>query len=359
MHIWWGTVAVWAAIATGGALLAVAVAVALVAHRLLLGLCRRLVKPGQIVRAALVEHGAGPARLVLPLLAALLISPALGLPAHAAAIFRHVLIVVEIGALMWLSVALTRVFQDVVAVRFSMQKADNLAARKIQTQFQVLRRILVSTIVVVGAGVMLMTFPVIRTFGTTLFASAGLAGLVAGMAARPALANLLAGVQIALAEPIRLEDAVVVEGEWGWIEEITTTYVVVRIWDLRRLVVPLSYFIEHPFQNWTRQTAELLGTVMLYVDYTVPVDDVRRELKRILDSTELWNGKAWALQVTDAREQTVELRALMSADDSGRAFDLRCLVRERLIAFLQERYPGSLPRIRAAIDKLPADVSAA
>jgi small-conductance mechanosensitive channel len=260
---------------------------------------------------------------------------------------------------MWLSVALTRVFQDVVGWRFSMQSSDNLMARKIQTQFQVLRRILVATIYVVGFGIMLMTFPVIRTLGTGLFASAGLAGLVAGMAARPALANLLAGMQIALTEPIRLEDAVIVEGEWGWIEEITTTYVVVRIWDLRRLIVPLSYFIEHPFQNWTRQTAELLGTVMLYVDYSVPVDEVRRELKRILDSTDLWTGKAWALQVTDAREHTVELRALMSAENSGKTFDLRCLVRERLIAFLQQRYPGSLPRVRTDVEKVPEKLTAA
>lgn len=353
------TLDAWTTIARGAALLAIALVIGLIVHRVLFGLLRRLVKSGQVVRASLVEHGAAPGRLILPLLAAILISPAVGLPAHAARVLRHVLVLGEIAALMWLSIALTRVFQDVVGWRFSMQSSDNLMARKIQTQFQVLRRILVATIYLVGFGIMLMTFPVIRTLGTGLFASAGLAGLVAGMAARPALANLLAGMQIALTEPIRLEDAVIVEGEWGWIEEITTTYVVVRIWDLRRLIVPLSYFIEHPFQNWTRQTAELLGTVMLYVDYSVPVGEVRRELKHILDGTDLWTGKAWALQVTDARENTVELRALMSAENAGKTFDLRCLVRERLIAFLQERYPGSLPRVRTDVEKVPGKLTAA
>jgi hypothetical protein len=169
------------------------------------------------------------------------------------------------------------------------------------------------------------------------------------MAARPALSNLIAGIQIALTQPIRIEDVVIVENEWGWIEEIGTTYVVVRIWDLRRLVVPLSYFIEQPFQNWTRRTTDLLGTVTVYVDYTVPVDEVRRELLRTLQSSGLWDGKAWGLQVTEASEQTVGLRALMSAPDSGRVWDLRCYVRERLIAFLQERYPEHLPKTRAEI----------
>jgi hypothetical protein len=198
---------------------------------------------------------------------------------------------------------------------------------------------------------MLMTFPAIRHIGITLFASAGVAGLVVGMAARSTLSNLFAGIQIALTEPIRIEDVVIVEGEWGWIEEIGTTYVVVRIWDLRRLVVPLSYFIEHPFQNWTRVTADLLGTVIVYADYTVPVEEVRAELHRILQASEMWDGKVWGLQVTDATEHTLQLRALMSAADSSIAWDLRCHVREKLVAFLQERHPHSLPRVRAELDK--------
>jgi hypothetical protein len=202
---------------------------------------------------------------------------------------------------------------------------------------------------VVALSVALMTFPSIRHLGVSLFASAGVAGIVIGMAARPTIANLLAGIQIALTEPIRLDDVVIVNGEWGWIEEIGTTYVVVRIWDLRRLIVPLSQFIEQPFQNWTRVTADLLGTVIVYADYRVPVERVRQELHRILEASGMWDGKAWGLQVTDATERTIQLRALMSAPDSGKAWDLRCLVREQLVAFLQREYPDSLPVVRAEL----------
>ena len=194
-----------------------------------------------------------------------------------------------------------------------------------------------------------MTFPSIRHLGESLFASAGLAALVAGLAARSTFSNLIAGVQIAFTQPMRLDDVVIVEGEWGWIEEIRTTYVVVRIWDLRRLIVPLSYFIEKPFQNWTRQTADLLGTVFLYTDYTVPVEEVRQEIHRVLESSKRWDGKVWGMQVTNASERSMELRALMSAPNASVAFELRCFVRERLIQFLQEKYPQSLPKTRAEL----------
>jgi len=181
------------------------------------------------------------------------------------------------------------------------------------------------------------------------FPSAGLAGLILGMAMRPTLASLIAGIQIALTQPIRIEDVVIVEGEWGWIEEIHTTYVVVKIWDLRRLVVPLSYFIEKPFQNWTRVTADLLGTVFLYVDYNIQVEEIRQELHSVLESSGMWDGKSWGLQVTNAGEHTLELRALMSAPNGSAAWDLRCHVRERLVQFLQKRHPESLPRTRAEV----------
>jgi small-conductance mechanosensitive channel len=193
---------------------------------------------------------------------------------------------------------------------------------------------------------MLMTFPAVRHVGMSLLASAGLAGLIVGMAARSTLSNLIAGVQVALTQPIRIEDAIVVEGEWGWIEEINTTYIVVRLWDLRRLIVPLSYFIEKPFQNWTRTTADVLGTVIIHADYTVPVQELREELHRILEKTELWDKRTWALQVTDATESTIQLRALMSARNGPAAFDLRCYVRERLVQYLRDRYPLALPKQR-------------
>jgi hypothetical protein len=171
------------------------------------------------------------------------------------------------------------------------------------------------------------------------------------MAARPALSNLIAGLQLAMTQPIRIDDVVIVENEWGWIEEIRSTFVVVRIWDLRRLVVPLSYFLEHPFQNWTRTTSDILGTVFLYADYSVPVGAVREELHRVLQTSDLWDRKVWGLQVTDASEHTVELRALMSATTSGRAWDLRCYVREAMLDFLQREHPQSLPRVRAELHR--------
>jgi hypothetical protein len=217
-----------------------------------------------------------------------------------------------------------------------------------------LRQVVVFLIVLITLAIMLMTFPSIRHLGESLFASAGLAALVAGLAARSTFSNLIAGVQIAFTQPMRLDDVVVIEGEWGWIEEIRTTYVVVRIWDLRRLIVPLSYFIEKPFQNWTRQTSNLLGTVFLYTDYTVPVEEVRQEFHRVLEASQMWDGKVWGLQVTNTSERTIELRALMSAPDGARAFDLRCYVREKLIAFMQQKYPESLPKTRAELRPDPA-----
>src|SRR5262245_44884732 len=204
---------------------------------------------------------------------------------------------------------------------------------------------------------MLMTFPGAMQIGQSVFASAGIVGVIVGMAARSTFASLIAGLQVALTQPIRIDDAVVVEGEWGWIEEIETTYVVVRLWDLRRLILPLTYFIDKPFQNWTRTTAEIVGSVFLYVDYTLPVAAVRKELQNILKESKLWNGKTCILQVTEFTETTMQLRCLMSANSSSAAFDLRCIVRERMIDFLQKNYPQSLPTRREAVT-LSAKVSA-
>jgi small-conductance mechanosensitive channel len=206
--------------------------------------------------------------------------------------------------------------------------------------------IVVTVVVIVGLSIILMTFPAVKHIGMSLLASAGLAGLVVGMAMKSTLSSLIAGIQIAFSQPIRIEDSVVVEGEWGWIEEIGTTHVVVRIWDLRRLVLPLSYFIEHPFQNWTRGSTDLLGSVLLYVDYTIPVQELREELGRILKSTDKWKGGVCVLQVTDVSETSMQLRALMDARDAGSTWDLRCYVREKLIEFLQRRHPHALPKLR-------------
>ena len=238
---------------------------------------------------------------------------------------------------------------DLLAFHYRMDVSDNLLARRVQTQLRFLRRVVILIITIVALSIMLMTIPAIRQIGASLLASAGLAGLIVGMAMRPTLSSLIAGMQIALTQPIRIDDVVVVEGQWGWIEEIQSTHVVVRIWDLRRLVLPLSYFIEHPFENWTRTSADLLAYVFLWVDYTIPVDEVREELTRILKTTKKWKGSINVLQVTDANEHAVQIRALMDAADSSLAWDLRCYVREKLIAFLQQNYPDSLPRTRGEI----------
>jgi small-conductance mechanosensitive channel len=233
--------------------------------------------------------------------------------------------------------------------------SDNLVARSIYTQVVVLKKVALTAIGIFTLASMLMVFDSVRQFGASILASAGIAGIVVGFAAQRSIATLLAGFQIALTQPIRLDDVVIVEGEWGRIEDITLTYVVVRVWDLRRLVVPITYFIEQPFQNWTRSSADILGTVFLYVDYAVPLDALRAELTRLLEASRFWDRKVNLLQVTDAKEQTLEIRALASAADASLAWDLRCEIREKLVAFIQQNYPESLPRLRASLDaRLPA-----
>jgi small-conductance mechanosensitive channel len=341
-----------------GAVLGGAVAIALAVHFFLFGALSRLARRKGREEFAFVRRGKTPARFILPLAALALALPFTKIPAELRNTIEHILGLCVIAAIGWAIVVLVQVTSDWLFQRYALDSPDNLTARRVRTQTQVLQRVFVLIVTVVTASVMLMTFPEVRHIGMSLLASAGLAGLIVGMAARSTLSNLIAGIQVALSQPIRIDDAVVVEGEWGWIEEINMTYVVVRVWDLRRLVVPLSYFIEKPFQNWTRTRADLLGAVLFYVDYTAPVDEMRKELRRILDSTDLWDGKTWVLQVTDVTEKTMQVRALMSARSGPAAFDLRCLVRERMIHFLQEQYPQSLPTAREWQIGTPQNLSA-
>ena len=260
---------------------------------------------------------------------------------------RHLATLALIGAGTWLAVQLAGAIADAVALRFPIDVADNLHARRVRTQTRVLTRSLASVIVVVGLAFALLTFPEVRSLGAGLLASAGVVGLVAGIAARPILGNLLAGLQIAFTQPMRLGDVVIVENEWGTIEEIGRTYVVVAIWDQRRLVVPLQYFIEKPFQNWTRTSSQILGTAFLWVDYAMPVDPLRAELERVCRAApQLWDGRVCLIQVTDTSERAMQLRCLVSAVDAGRAWDLRCLVRERLLDFMRREFPQFLPQLR-------------
>jgi small-conductance mechanosensitive channel len=333
-----------------GTILLGSVILALILHYVIFRIADTLArKTGSIVDNALASHLRSPIRALLPLLAFVAVLPEVPLRHDVVDYIQKFLNLCLIASFAWGIIALASAMRQVVTAKCRVDVPDNLAAREMATRINMLHRIIVILVAGFAVSAMLMSFPSLRHLGTSLLASAGVAGIVIGLAARPALSNLIAGVQLAFTQPIRIDDVVIVEGEWGWIEEIRTTYVVVRIWDLRRLVLPLSYFIEKPFQNWTRVTADLLGTVFLYADYTVPVEEVRQELKRILDSTDLWDGKVWGLQVTDASDRTIQMRALMSAPNSGTAWNLRCLVREKLIAFLQTRYPQSLPKARAEI----------
>lgn len=262
---------------------------------------------------------------------------------------RDVTGIALIAALTWLSVRSAAAIGEAIIRAHPLDSADNLHARRIHTQARVLARSVMILIVIVGTGGALMTFPNVRQVGASLLASAGVAGLVAGIAARPVLGNLIAGLQIALSQPIRLDDVVVIQNEWGRIEEITGTYVSVRLWDQRRMIVPLQWFIENPFTNWTRSSSQIIGTVFLFVDYRMPLAPLREELARIVESAPEWDRRVQVLQVFDATERSMQLRVLVSAPDSGLAWDLRCRVREGLLGFIQQHYPQFLPRARAEV----------
>ena len=257
-----------------------------------------------------------------------------------------------IGSITWLILVALKVTKKLIIQNYDVQATDNLKARKIYTQFNILERVFMVLVVLLAIATALISFESIREFGISLFASAGVAGIIIGFSAQKMIGTILAGIQIAITQPIKIDDVVIVEGEWGRIEEITLTYVIIAIWDKRRLIVPTPYFIEKPFQNWTKSSSDIMGTVFIHTDYHVPFDELRGELTRILESTELWDGKVNVLQVTDAKERSVEIRALMSALDSPTAWDLRVLVREKLITFLQENYPESLPHTRLYIKNM-------
>lgn len=294
----------------------------------------------------------------LVLLAALgSVLPLTDLRAHWLAVAQKTVGVAWFLALGWLLVALVYCFEDFLLLRFDVSVADNLRARRARTQVQLMRRMVIALVVLVDAGLVLSVFrdSQIWHYGAGLLASAGLASLVLATAAKSSASNLLAGMQIALTEPIRLDDVVIVDGEWGRIEEIATTYVVVAIWDQRRLIVPLSYFIENSFQNWTRQSAELLGYPFLYVDYSVPVEPLRQEFLRLLEATPLWDKRVGVLQVSDLSSTTMQVRCLFSVRNSSDQWDLSCLVREKMVDFIRANYPDAFPRTRfSAVAEFPS-----
>ncbi len=303
---------------------------------------------GFLLTKAVSEQLEKPIRLLLPLLGLQAVLTAASDDFALIGAARRLTTLLIIGCFTWLALRLLRGVEHAVRLKNPVDVIDNLRARQIQTQSRVLLRTLGFFILLIGAAAMLMIFPAARQFGASLLASAGLAGLAVGFAARPVLANLIAGIQIALTQPIRLDDVVIVENEWGRIEEITGTYVIVRIWDDRRLVVPLQYFIEKPFQNWTRRNSSIIGSVFFWVDYSLPLEPLREELRRVCQEVpELWDGRVIVLQVTDTSEKSIQLRVLVSSPDSSRNWDLRCHVRESLIGFVQRQYPHCLPQLRA------------
>ena len=296
-------------------------------------------------------------RVVVPVLGVILALPILNLPSQVAAVIAHGTSILVIAAIATILFKAARVFEKVILTRFDITLADNLRARKIYTQIYVIRKVIDVAIGVFAVSSVLMLFAEVREIGASLLASAGIVGVVAGFAAQKTIANLFAGFQIALAQPMRLDDVIVVEGEWGRVEEITLTYVVVRIWDDRRLVLPLSYFIEKPFQNWTRTSAELLGSIFVWVDYSFPVEEGRKALKQIIEASPAWDKRFWNLQVTDANEQTMQLRILATSANSSVLWNLRCEIREKFIAYIQARHPLALPRLRVQRDGLPAEAA--
>lgn len=337
----WGTLLKSAGI-LGGMVLAV-----LIIHAVLYLIARQVARRTESgLDDSLVRHFRGPSRWILLFLGLKIILPMITLPESTLKVVNHLLSLALIALIAWTIIRIFSALEDHVKSRFDIGVKDNLQARKIHTQLRVLKRIGIIIVCIIALSTALMTFEQIRQLGTTILASAGIVGIVVGMAAQKTIGTFLAGIQIALTQPIRIDDVVIVENEWGRIEEITLTYVVVKIWDQRRLIVPITYFIEKPFQNWTRVSADLLGTIFLYLDYTVPLEEIRKELKRLAEASELWDKKVCVLQVTNTTDRTIEVRALLSAEDASAAWSLRCEIREKMIAFIQKNYPHCLPRLR-------------
>ncbi len=306
---------------------------------------------GSVLNNVIVPVAGQTLRLAVPLLAVILLLPLLDLPAQWAWVSQKGFGILLIVSLSFLIIRAVRAVQVALLREHRLDVADNYTARRIYTQVSVIRKLVVSGVVIIGVAAILMMFDTVRQLGTSILASAGIAGIILGFAAQKTLGNLLAGIQIALSQPILIDDVVNVEGEFGRIEDITLTFVTVRTWDLRRLIIPITYFLEKPFQNWSRKSDEILGTIFLYLDYQVPLGELRAELKRLVEKNENWDRQVCKLQVTDTKPNTIEVRALVSSRNAGTSFDLRCQVREELIEFLRSRYPESLPRVRLELER--------
>jgi small-conductance mechanosensitive channel len=323
--------------------------VANLVHYILFRVLRRKESISHPLGWGLQQHLGRPARAIFLLTCLFIILPFIpGLPANIDATVRHVLIMLVVVALGWFAIGCIYVLQAFLLRRYDLTAENNFRARRFHTQFQLFRRVLITFVVIVDIGALLWTFndPRIWHYGSGLLASAGIASLIIATAAKSTASNFFAGLQIAITEPIRIDDVVVIQGEWGRVEEINSAYVIVKIWDLRRLVVPLSYFIENSFQNWTRHSSDIMGTAFIYVDYSIPVEDLRKQLEAIVHPSSLWDKQVCGLQVTNLTDRSMELRCLMSSRNSSENFDLRCLVREKMTAWIQQNYPDAFPLTR-------------
>lgn len=338
-----------------GILAGIAIIIGFILKFMLSLLLRRKPKDGRpafsFTRSVLSKLGV-PFSYFLPLLTFNFLLPLMKMRSNLAPVVNKTVEILLAVSFANVLIGTVKVFEDYVYHHFDIQKADNLKERKIRTQLQFVRRLAVSLILILTVCFILLSFNNLRKLGTGLLTGVGVGGIIIGFAAQKSLGNFLAGFQIAFTQPIRIDDVLVVEGEWGRVEEITLTYVVLNIWDQRRLILPINYFVEKPFQNWTRNSADIMGTVFIYVDYTLPLDALREELTRLLEQDPLWDKRVKVLQVTNTSEKTMEVRALMSASSSGNAFDLRCNVREGLIKFVQEHYPQCFPVTRLS-EELP------
>lgn len=287
----------------------------------------------------------------LPLLILNMLMPLMRIPAKDEPLLSRVVEIALTLSFAALVIGAIKVSEDYVYHTYDLKKTNNLKERKIRTQLQFIRKLAISVVLILTACAILLSFDSLRKLGAGLLTGVGVSGIIIGFAAQKSLGNLLAGFQIAFTQPIRIDDVLVVEGEWGRVEEITLTYVVLNIWDQRRLILPINYFIEKPFQNWTRTSSEILGTAFFYLDYSAPVDKIRAEFNRLLMASTLWDRRASALQVTNTTERTIEVRTLMSAATSGNAFDLRCYMREELVKYIRENYPECLPKTRAIVEE--------
>jgi small-conductance mechanosensitive channel len=330
----------------GALILALAAIIALLLHSAVAKLLQRIVRRRHPYLAGILTGTRRLSQAALVIAALFIALPVAPFAPEIKTSLATALLVAAIVLSGWIAITISHVLADLYLLQFRLDVADNMLARKHVTQVRVLRRVVDTLLIMVTVGAVLMTFEPVRQFGVSLFASAGVAGLVVGLAARPVLSNLIAGIQLAVTQPIRIDDAIVIENESGNVEEITSTYVVVRLWDLRRMIVPLTYFIEKPFQNWSRESMGLIGTVLIAVDFTTPVDRVRAKAEEIAKASPLWDGNLFKLQVTDSDATTMELRVIVTARSSSDTFDLRCELREKLIAYLQAELPGSLPRRR-------------